>query len=175
VFRIQWRIRLRLRAAALGASRFAFGGWHLWGRYRCAFTDNLLNLHREGLPFAATDQRERKERHARHRFPKDARKEAIHAVRLRPRFRRHTCIADQQIAIPRCEQMRPHEDPEQRRPRQRGMKEALDGALAAPGSRPTGKPQQRDPPGYREHRQHNPAQVPNGRCLDFTRQRLEQW
>lgn len=80
---------------------------------------------------ATTDQRECEERNSRHRFAKDARKEAVYAIGLLPCFGHDTLIADQQIAVSRREQVGAHEGPEDCRPGQGGMKEALDGTIAA--------------------------------------------
>ncbi len=66
-------------------------------------------------------------------------------------------LGRQGASDPQGEQIRPHEHPEHRRPWQRGRNEALDGALAATGSRPAGTPQHREPSRHREHGQHHPA------------------
>ena len=55
------------------------------------------------------------------------------------------------------------------------MKEALDGAIAPTRSRPAREPEHRHPPRDREHREGDPAQVPNCGHPKFTGQAAEQW
>jgi len=174
VFRIQGRIGLGLRAAALRASWFPLQRGHRRGQRWGRFAHHLLNLHGECRPFRATDQGQREQRDPRHRFANDTGEEAIHAIRLRARFGHHTFITDQQMPIP-WRELRADEDPKECRPRQRGMKEARHRALAATASRPARKSQHRHSSRHREHGQRNSAQLPQGRSCDRTGQAAEEW
>ena len=162
VFGIQRRISLGLGAAAFGTPRFPRRHGQGRGRRAGWFVQHLLHLHRERLPFATTDQGQREERDPRHGLAKDTRKEAIHAVGLRPGFRHHPCIADEQDVLTGGQHLGPQEDPEDCGPGQGRMKEALDGAIAATRSGPARAPQHRDPSRHHEHGQHNPAQLTYG-------------
>jgi len=56
-----------------------------------------------------------------------------------------------------------------------GMKEALDGAIAATRPGPAREAQHGDPPRDRQHRQDNAAQLSNRGHAEFTGQAAEQW
>ena len=175
VFHIQGRIGLRLGAAPRWTPRFPLRSGQCRGRHHRRFAEYLLHLHRECLPLAATDQGEREQRDPRHGFAKDARKKAIHAESLRSCFGHHTFIPDHPHIIAGCEHLGAYEDPEDCRPGQGSMKESLDGAIAASGSRPAGETQHRHAPRHCQHRPRNPAQLPNRGHRDLVRQALEQW
>ncbi len=175
VLSIQRCISLGLGTARFRASRFPLGGSREWGGCRDWLPHHLLHLHRECVPLGATDQGEREQRDPWHRLPKNARKEAVHAEGLRACFGHHTFIPDQQHIIARGERLGTYEDPEDCRPRQRGMKEPLDGAIAATGSRPARESQHGHAPRHGQHRQRNPAQLPYRGHRDLTGQAAEQW
>jgi hypothetical protein len=175
MFRIQGGIGLGLGAATLWSPWFPFRRRQSQWRQPRRFTQHLLHLRGECLPFAATDQGEREERDPRYGFAKDTRKEAIHAIGLRACFGHHTFITDQQHIIARGEHLGAYEDPEDRRPGQGGMKETLDGAIAASGSRPARESQHGYAPRHGQHCQRNPAQLANRGHRHLAGQAVEQW
>lgn len=113
------------------------------------------------MPLLHTNQRQRKEGKARHRFAHQAGKEAIESVGLFFRFADDRLIATQEVQVVGVMQSGTKEDPKQLIPGQHGGKETLDSAVAAAGSQPSRHALHGDPTGHRENSLTHPAQLPN--------------
>ncbi|NJO08126.1 MAG: hypothetical protein HC876_22905 [Chloroflexaceae bacterium] len=123
--------------------------------------EHLLDLDWKRPPLFGADQRQGEEGQSWDRFPGQTGKEAIHPVRVLPRFGHDSFITAEEIDIGRVKQMRAKEDPKDALPGDHGGKKALNGAITAARARPPRHPLHRDPPRHRQHCYDHPAPLPD--------------